>query len=97
VAVARDALADDAAVEDIERSKQRRRAVPDVIMGHRYGPALFQRQARLSAVKRLDLRLLADRQHQTVGGRVEIEPDHVAQFRGKRRILRFRSNYTPYN
>ena len=63
-------------------------AVTDVIVGHRPGPALFHRQAGLGAVKRLDLRLLVNRQHQTVCGRVEIEPDHVAQLGGKRRVLR---------
>ena len=63
-------------------------AVTDVIVGHRPGPPLFHRQAGLGAVKRLDLRLLVNRQHQTVCGRVEIEPDHVAQLGGKRRVLR---------
>ena len=48
MAMARHALADDRAVEDIERREQRGRAVADVIMGHRSGPALLHRQARLS-------------------------------------------------
>ena len=88
MAMARHALADDGAVEDIERREQRGRAVADVIMGHRSGPALLDRQARLGAVKRLDLRFLVDREHETVRRRVEIEPDHIAQFGGKRRVLR---------
>ena len=58
MAMARHALADDGAVEDIERREQRRRAVADVIMGHRSGPALFDRQARLGAVEGLDLAFL---------------------------------------
>ena len=65
-------------------------------MGHRPGPALLHRQAGLGAVERpcsgqgqaLDLRFLVNRQHQTVGGWVEIEADHVAQFGGKSRVLR---------
>ena len=88
MAMARHALADDGAVEDIERREQRGRAVADVIMGHRSSPALLDRQARLGAVEGLDLALLVDREHQAVRRRVEIEPDHIAQFGGKRRVLR---------
>ena len=88
MAMARHTLADDAAVEDIKRREQCRRTVADVIVGHRPGPALLHRQAGLGAVKGLDLRLLVNRQHQTVGRRVEIEPDHVAQLGGKSRVLR---------
>ena len=57
MAMARHALADYRVVEDIER------AVPDIIVGHRAGPALLHRQTRLGAVERLDLRLLVDRQY----------------------------------
>src|SRR5271169_4037914 len=74
MAMARHALADDRAVEDIERREQRGRAVADVIMGHRSGPALLDRQARLGAVECLDLALLVDREHQAVRRRVEIDP-----------------------
>jgi hypothetical protein len=45
VAMPRHALADHGAVEDIERGKQRGRAVPDIIMGLCPGPPLFHRQA----------------------------------------------------
>ena len=55
MAMARHALADDRAVEDIERREQRRRAIADVIMGHRPGPTLLDRQAGLGAVEGLDL------------------------------------------
>ena len=85
VAMARHALADDRAVKHIERGKQRGCAVADVIMCHGPSAPLFERQARLSAVERLDLRFLVDRQHQAMRRRVEIEPDHVAQFGGKAR------------
>ena len=57
-------------------------------MGHRPSPALLHRQAGLGTVKRLDLRFLVDRQHQAVRRRVEIKPDHIAQFGGKGRIGR---------
>ena len=88
VAMARHALAGHRAVEDIERGEQRGRAVPDIIVGHRPGPPLLDRQARLSAVESLNLRLFVDRQHQAVGRRVEVQPDDVAQLGGKGRILR---------
>jgi len=71
VAMARHALADDRAVDGIECGKQRGHAVPDIIMGHCPGAAPFHRQAGLSAVERLDLRLLIDRQHQAMRRRVE--------------------------
>ena len=83
VAVARHALADHRAVQDVEHGKQRRCAVPDIIVGHRFRPPLLHRQTRLAAVERLNLRFLVDRQHQAVRRRIEIEPDHVAQFGGK--------------
>jgi hypothetical protein len=40
--------------------------------------AFLQRQARLGAIEGLNLALLVDRQHDGVG-RVDIEPDNVAQ------------------
>jgi hypothetical protein len=41
MAMTRHTLADDGAVEDIERREQRRRAVADVIVGHRPGRPFF--------------------------------------------------------
>ena len=55
-------------------------------MGHGAGPALLNRQARLGAIERLDLRLLIDRQHHGMGRRVDIEPDHVADLGGEVRV-----------
>ena len=48
-------------------------------MRHGAEPALLQRQARLGAIKSLDLALLVERQHDRVGRRLDIEADHVAQ------------------
>ena len=62
--VAAHALADDLAVEHVERGEQGGRAVPLIIMGHRAAAAAPHRQPRLGAVERLDLALLIDRQHQ---------------------------------
>jgi hypothetical protein len=84
--VPRHALADDAAVEHVQRREQGRRAVSDVVVGHGAGPALLDRQPRLRPIERLDLRFLVDREHQAVRRRIEIEADHVAQLGGERRI-----------
>jgi hypothetical protein len=61
VAVARHALADDTAVEDIECREQGGRAITDVVVRHCAGAPTLHRQAGLSAVECLDLRLLVDR------------------------------------
>lgn len=61
MAMARHALADHSTIQDIERGKQRGRAVPDIIVDHRSGPTLLHRQSWLRAIERLNLRLLVDR------------------------------------
>ena len=58
MAVALHVLADHRAIEDIERGKQRRRAMALVVVGQRGAASLLHRQAGLRAVERLDLRLL---------------------------------------
>ena len=60
VPVARHALADDAAVEHVQRREQGRRAVPDVVVRHGPGPALLDRQPRLRPVQCLDLGFFVD-------------------------------------
>ncbi len=59
-----------------------------VIVGHRPGAALLQRQAGRAAVERLDLRLLVHRKHDGVGGRIDIEADNIAQLGHEVRIVR---------
>ena len=61
VAMALHALADDGAVEHVDRGEQVGGAVALVIEGHRPGFARFHGQARLAAIERLDLRFLVDR------------------------------------
>ncbi len=56
--VALPALADDLSVQDVERSKQRGRAVALVVMRYCLRKALFHRQPGLRAVQRLYLALL---------------------------------------
>ena len=48
-------LADDAAIQHIERRKERGRAVAFIVMGQGLAAALFQRQAGLGALKCLNL------------------------------------------
>ena len=88
MAVALHAAADDLAFQHVERGEQAGGAMPLIVVGHRPAAALLHRQAGLGAVERLDLRFLIDRQHQAVGRRIEIQPDHVAQLGGKGWILR---------
>ena len=82
------ARADDLSARHVERSEQRRRAVSLVIMGHGSGSALFHRQAGLSAIERLYLALLVDRQNQRFVGRVQIEAHDIGDFLGEIRIAR---------
>src|ERR1700691_340654 len=86
--VAGHTLADDAALQHVERGEQRRRAVALVIMGHRPAATALHRQPRLGAVERLDLRLLIDPEHQRVLGRIDVETDDILNLGGKLRIVR---------
>src|SRR4051812_29101171 len=61
VGMALHAAAEDHAVERVEGGKQSSRAVALVIMSHGAASAGLDRQSRLGAVERLDLRFLVDR------------------------------------
>ena len=80
--VAAHALADNLALQHVERGEQRRRAMALIIVRHRPAPAALHRQPRLSTVERLDLRLLIDREDQRMVGRIDIETDNVLNFGG---------------
>ena len=82
------ALADDRAVEHVERREQRRRAVALVIVGHGAGAALLYRQAGLGAVESLNLALLVDRKNQRLVRRVQVKPDNVLHLLGEPRVVR---------
>jgi len=75
--------ADNGAVENIERGEQRGRAVALVIVRHRSGATRLHRQSRLGAIESLDLALLVDREDDGVGGRVDIETDHIPELVGE--------------
>ena len=62
--VALQALADDRAVEHVQRREQGGGAVALVVMGHGAGAAFLHRQAGLGAVEGLDLAFLIHRKHQ---------------------------------
>ncbi len=87
VSVLPHALADDLAVEHVERREQGGGAVALVVVGHGAGSALLHRPARLGAVERLDLGLLVHRQDDGVFRRVDIQPDHVLDLLGKSGII----------
>jgi hypothetical protein len=57
-------------------------------MGHGSGAALLHGQAGLGAIKRLDLALFVNRQHQRIVRRIEIKPNDILNFLCKLRIVR---------
>jgi hypothetical protein len=79
VAVARQAVVDHLARRDVKRCEQGGGAVPLVIMSHRAGASLLERQARLGTIESLDLALLVHREDDRPLGRIEIEADDVAE------------------
>lgn len=86
--VAGHAVADHHARFHVERGEQRGRAVALVIMGHGGCAALLQRQPGLSAVKRLDLRLLIDAENDSPLGWIEVEADDLGDLLLEHRIIR---------
>ena len=69
---------DHGAVSDVERGEQAGDAVPDVVVGAALGHARHHRQHRLRAVQGLDLGLLVHAEHHRLLGRVQVQPDDVA-------------------
>ncbi len=81
-------LPEDFAGLDIERRKQRGRAVAAVVVGPPLDLAGAHGQQRLRPIERLDLRLLVDAQDDGVFGRVHVQADDVAHFLDQQRIGR---------
>jgi hypothetical protein len=71
-----------------ERGEQRERAVSFVVVGAALGLARAHRQQGLRPVKRLNLRLLIDAQHDGALRRIEIERDDVAHLLDQQRVRR---------
>ena len=86
VPVALHAVADDRAVEHVERGEQRGGAVALVVMGHRAGRPFFIGRPGWVRSSAWICDLLVDREHDGMRRRVDIEPDHVAQLGGERRV-----------
>ena len=86
--MARHAFADHLAGLYVEGGKQRCRAVALVIVRHRLGPPLFDRQAGLRAVESLDLALFINAQHQGPLRRVYVEANNVNNLLGELRVVR---------
>ncbi len=58
-----------------------------IVVRHGSRAALLHRQSGLRAVERLNLAVLVDRQDDSVGGRIDVEPDDVAQFVDEARVF----------
>ena len=72
MAMALHVAADHRAVEDVHRGEKRRCAVPLVVVRHGPGATLLQRQSRLCAIKRLNLRFF-----RRPTARWRVRADHV--------------------
>ena len=75
-------------VEYIQSGEECRCSVAFVVVGHGAQTPFLHRQARLSAVKCLNLAFLIDRQHDGMGRWIDIETNDIAQFAGEVRIAR---------
>jgi hypothetical protein len=73
-------------VPTLRAAKQVRSAVPNVAVGALLGGREGDRQHRLGAIQRLDLRLLVDREHDRTTGRGEVEADHIGDFLRERGV-----------
>src|SRR3546814_2768743 len=71
MAVALHVAADDGSIEDVQGGEEGGRAMPLIVVGHRAGAPLLQRQAGLGPVERLNLRLLVEREHDGVRRRID--------------------------
>ena len=83
-----DGGADDLARARVQRGKERQGPVPVVLEAVPLQAPWRQRQDRIQAVERLDLRLLVQREDSRVLGRVQIQPDHVGGLALEVRIVR---------
>ena len=71
---------------DVQRGKQRRRAVPFVVVRPALDLSRSHRQQRLRAVEGLNLRFLIDTEHRRMRGRIQIQADNISDFLHQQRI-----------
>lgn len=88
VAMARYALADHPVGGHVERGERNGSAMALVVAPHGAVVAIPEWPVRLGAIERLDLSLLINREHQSLLGPIEIEPDNILHFLGKPLIVR---------
>ena len=79
--------ADHLAGGEVQRGVEARGAGALVVVGRALGHAREHRQDRRGAIQRLDLGLLVDAEHDRALGRVEIQPDDVADLLDELRVL----------
>ena len=79
MAVPAETLADDFAIQNIERGKQGRGAVAHIVMGPCAAAAGLERQTGLGAIECLNLALLIDTEHDRLVRRIEIDAHHVGE------------------
>jgi len=77
------AAADDLAFEDVQGGEQGGGAVALVIVGHGGATSFLHRQTGLGAIEGLDLALLVEAEHHSVGGWIDIEADHLFELLGE--------------
>jgi len=82
------ALTNDFSRGDIERRKERGRAVPSVVMRAPLGDPGLERENRGASIQRLNLTLFIDAEHERAIRWIEIQPDDVADLLDKLRIFR---------
>lgn len=85
--VTRQALFDDLPRKDVQRRKQRRGTVANVVVRLRGGHSWAQRQNRSGSIQRLDAAFFIDAQDDRVYRRVHVQAHDVPQLRRKIRIL----------
>ena len=78
--------AGDLPIEIVQCGEQRDGAVPDVVVRSRPNVPCLQRQARLGSFKGLALALLVAAQNQSLGWRVQIQPNDVPELRLEIRV-----------
>ena len=86
MAMALFATGENFAGSDVERGKESCRAVADIVVGHAFNITQTHGENGLGAVQRLNLALLIHTQDQGVLGRIEIQPDNIADFLDEKRI-----------
>ena len=79
VPMARHAHTDHVAGQRAQRREEGGGAIPLIVVRHRTGPPLLDRQPRLGPVECLNLALLIDGKHERLGRRVEIETDNLVE------------------